>query len=51
VEFLQDKENNIARPFQNYQGHRKRDFVPIDNRQEQKFDFDSYTSKKMAFKE
>jgi citrate synthase len=50
-EFLSDKENNIARPFQNYQGHRERNFVPMDQRKKTDFDFESFASKKMAFKQ
>jgi citrate synthase len=35
VELLEDKDQKIARPRQVYLGHRTRDYVPIDGRQEQ----------------
>jgi citrate synthase len=37
VEFLNDSENNIYRPRQNYTGHRKRDFIDLQARPEHKF--------------
>ena len=49
TEFLKDKENNIARPFQNYQGHRQRNFVKMEDRKMHDFDYESFESKKMAF--
>lgn len=39
-EFLDDPENKIIRPRQNYQGHNTRNFVPIDKRPETNFYID-----------
>ncbi|KAL4511764.1 hypothetical protein ABPG72_012609 [Tetrahymena utriculariae] len=44
VEYLDDKENNIVRPRQNYVGYAKRDYVPMEQRQEAKFNLESSKS-------
>lgn len=45
IEFLNDSENNIIRPRQNYVGNSTRDYVPIDSRTESNaFFLDSYKS-------
>lgn len=36
-EFLDDPENKIIRPRQNYTGHDTRDYVPIEQRAETRF--------------
>ena len=36
-EFLDDSENKIIRPRQNYTGHDTRDYVPIESRAETRF--------------
>ncbi|EGR28210.1 hypothetical protein IMG5_181390 [Ichthyophthirius multifiliis] len=41
VEYLEDKENNIVRPRQNYSGYPKRNYVPLEQRIETKFELDS----------
>jgi citrate synthase len=46
VEFLNDSENNIYRPRQNYTGFAKREFVEIDKRSEHKHNIDPVSSKK-----
>jgi citrate synthase len=43
-EFHADPENKIVRPRQNYVGHGRRPYVPIDQRQEQKYVLDSVQS-------
>ena len=45
-EFLNDPENNIYRPRQNYTGYSKRDYVELGNRKEGKFQTESVGSKK-----
>lgn len=40
TEFLDDPENKIIRPRQNYQGHNTRNFVPVDKRPETNFYLD-----------
>lgn len=42
IEFLNDKENNIYRPRQNYVGEGKRDYVPVEKRKDHGFTTDSY---------
>lgn len=44
VEYLQDPENNIYRPRQNYKGYGKRDYVPAGKRQEHNFMTESTSS-------
>jgi citrate synthase len=44
-EFLNDPENNIYRPRQNYVGSPKRDFVEMADRKDNKFNFEAVTSK------
>jgi len=39
VEYLTDKENNIFRPRQNYQGNTKRPYVGMEERKEVIFSF------------
>lgn len=36
-EFLDDPENKIIRPRQNYQGYKTRNFVPVDSRPDTNF--------------
>ena len=45
VEFLNDKENNIYRPRQNYVGYGKRSYVEPSERKEQEFNIGSTSSK------
>jgi citrate synthase len=40
-EFLDDPENKIVRPRQNYQGYNPRPYVPISNRKEFQFNIES----------
>jgi len=44
AEFLDDPENKIVRPRQNYQGYPRRDFVPFENRKENTHFLDSFVS-------
>jgi len=39
-EFLDDPENKIIRPRQHYVGHNTRNYVPVDQREEKKFNID-----------
>lgn len=39
-EFLDDPENKIIRPRQHYVGHDTRNYVPVDERPENKFNID-----------
>ncbi len=39
-EFLDDPENKITRPRQHYVGHDTRNYVPVDERAETKFNID-----------
>jgi citrate synthase len=39
-EFLDDPENKIVRPRQNYVGHDTRDYVPVEKRGETNFNID-----------
>jgi citrate synthase len=45
VEFLNDSENNIYRPRQNYVGYGKRSFLESGERKEHDFNLNSYQSK------
>lgn len=45
VEFLNDKENNIYRPRQNYVGYGKRSYTDPENRREVDFNIDATISK------
>ena len=44
-EFLDDPENKIVRPRQVYKGYTRRDYVPLNQRQETKFNTDSSKSR------
>jgi citrate synthase len=46
VEFLQDPENNIYRPRQNYVGYPRREFQEMNVRKESNFKMDPIGSKK-----
>lgn len=46
VEFLQDNENNIYRPRQNYTGGRQLNLVEVDKREPHKVDTKAVGSKK-----
>lgn len=45
-EYLNDPENNIYRPRQNYTGYGKRDYVEMSQRKEHNFETDMVGSKK-----
>lgn len=44
VEYLDDKENNIIRPRQNYAGYTRRDYVPMELRAQTAFTLESTKS-------
>ena len=45
-EFLNDSENNIYRPRQNYVGYGKREFIEMSERKNHNFDIEAVGSKK-----
>lgn len=45
AEFLNDSENNIYRPRQNYVGHGKREFTEASERKDHKYNLNAVASK------